>query len=166
MSRFPGVDFLDLDSLLTDEDKLDVTYYLFLQDRVAEALEWFDRVDAAKLPTDDPARRAEASAAIDAVPEQVVHAVWDALIAWDPTDAVRSLTVPLLYLDHGQPNLDIAGLRAICPQVITGQTVGAGHRALQEVPNQVNDMIDVFFSHAVPLAEHAAANAGVFQYRE
>ena len=37
---------------LTDEDKLDVAYYLFLQDRVAEALAWFDKVDAEQLPTE------------------------------------------------------------------------------------------------------------------
>jgi len=35
----------------TDEDSLDVAYYLFLQDRVAEALQRFDAVDAKKLPS-------------------------------------------------------------------------------------------------------------------
>jgi hypothetical protein len=35
----------------SDEDELDVAYYLFLQDRVAEALAWFDKVDAKKLPS-------------------------------------------------------------------------------------------------------------------
>ena len=35
----------------TDQDKLDVAYYLFLQDRVAEALQWFDKVDTKKLPS-------------------------------------------------------------------------------------------------------------------
>ena len=35
----------------TDEDELDIAYYLFLQDRVAEALSWFDKVDADKLPS-------------------------------------------------------------------------------------------------------------------
>ncbi len=35
----------------TDEDSLDVAYYLFLQDRVAEALERFDAVDAKRLPS-------------------------------------------------------------------------------------------------------------------
>jgi hypothetical protein len=34
-----------------DEDELDVVYYLFLQDRVAEALSWFDKVDAEELPS-------------------------------------------------------------------------------------------------------------------
>ncbi|MCO6048097.1 hypothetical protein NG895_29700 [Aeoliella sp. ICT_H6.2] len=38
-------------SRLSEEDKLDVVYYLFLQDRIGEALEWFDEIDAEKLPT-------------------------------------------------------------------------------------------------------------------
>ncbi len=36
---------------LTDEDELDIVYYLLLQDRVAEGLAWFDKVDAKQLPT-------------------------------------------------------------------------------------------------------------------
>jgi len=37
---------------LTDEDSLDVVYYLFLQDRVAEALERFDEIDLENLPSE------------------------------------------------------------------------------------------------------------------
>ena len=37
---------------LADEDKLDVVYYLFLQDRIGEALDWFDDVDADNLATE------------------------------------------------------------------------------------------------------------------
>ena len=73
--------------------------------------------------------------------------------------------VPLLYLDHGQPSLDYDALRRLAPQLITGQTVGAGHRALQEVPDQVNQMLARFFSHAEVLAENARSNAGVFNYK-
>ena len=36
---------------LSNKDKLDVAYYLFLQDRVAEALAWFDKVDPKQLST-------------------------------------------------------------------------------------------------------------------
>ena len=34
-----------------NEDALDAAYYLFLQDRVAEALTWFDKVDVKSLPS-------------------------------------------------------------------------------------------------------------------
>jgi hypothetical protein len=36
---------------LTDDDRLALTYYLLLQDRVGEAIDWFARVDRGALPT-------------------------------------------------------------------------------------------------------------------
>ncbi len=36
---------------LSEQDKLDVVYYLFLQDRIGEAIGWFDTLDAEKLAT-------------------------------------------------------------------------------------------------------------------
>jgi len=41
---------LSYKAALNDTDELGVTYYLALQDRVEEALEWFDRVDRGKVP--------------------------------------------------------------------------------------------------------------------
>ena len=122
-------------------------------------------LDVASLPVDDPSRREKSLRSIDDVPHHVVTATWDALIDWDPDSALRAMEVPLLYLDHGQPSLDYDALRMLCPQLITGQTVGAGHRALQEVPDQVNQMLARFFTHAEVLAENARRNAGVFNYR-
>jgi pimeloyl-ACP methyl ester carboxylesterase len=122
-------------------------------------------LDVASSPLDDPKRRQEALSSIDQVPEHVVTAVWDALLAWKPETALGSLKAPLLYLDHGQPDLDYEALRRLCPQVLVGQTVGAGHRALQEVPDQVSAMLQRFFSHAEILAEHAVASRGTFRYK-
>ncbi len=45
------LDILAHKPALDDSDRLAVTYYLLLQDRVSEALEFLDRVDPAKLPT-------------------------------------------------------------------------------------------------------------------
>lgn len=118
-------------------------------------------LDVASSPIDDGSRRQQALASIDNVPHHVVTAVWDALIEWDP----KPIRVPLLYLDHGQPALDYGSLRQLCPQLNIGQTVGAGHRALQEVPDQVNGMLGRFFDHAEVLAEHAKRHAGVFSYK-
>nr|MBA2600120.1 alpha/beta hydrolase [Actinomycetota bacterium] len=118
-------------------------------------------LDVASSPIDDDSRRQQALASIDNLPHHVVTAVWDALIDWDP----EPIRVPLLYLDHGQPNLDYGSLRQLCPQLNVGQTVGAGHRALQEVPDQVNGMLSRFFDHAEVLAEHAKRHAGVFSYK-
>lgn len=121
-------------------------------------------LDVASSPLDDPSRRKEALESIDRVPRHVVTAVWDAMLDWNPTAALRSLNAPLLYLDHGQPDLDYSALRSLCPQVVTGQTVGAGHRALQEVPDQVNAMLQRFIRHSTTLAEHARATTGSFRY--
>lgn len=131
--------------------------------RFREILKEF--LDVASLPVDDRSRREQALRSIDDVPPHVVTATWDALIDWDPGPALSTLRAPLLYLDHGQPSLDYEALRRLSPQLITGQTVGAGHRALQEVPEQVNQMLGRFFSHSEVLAENAKRNAGVFNYR-
>lgn len=123
-------------------------------------------LDVASSPVDDAARRDSALASIEEVPHHVVTATWDALLAWSPDTALSDMLAPLLYLDHGQPDLDFAALRRLCPQLITGQTVGAGHRALEEVPGQVNSMLERFFEHSPELAQHAAATQGSFRYRE
>lgn len=125
-----------------------------------------DFLDVASSPLDDPQRRHESLAAIERIPQHVVTAVWDAMGDWDPTNALEDLGAPLLYLDHGQPDLDYELLRRLCPQVITGQTVGAGHRALQEVPEQVNAMLERFLTHSETLAENAASTQGSFRYAE
>lgn len=121
-------------------------------------------LDVASSPADDPTRRQQSLERIETVPRHVVTAVWDAMLEWDPTPAVLGLEVPLLYLDHGQPDLDYGALRRLCPQLLLGQTVGAGHRALQEVSDQVNAMLDRFFAHAETLAKQAEATTGSFQY--
>ena len=51
---------------------------------------------------------------------------------------------PYLYIDCGQPHLDLDLLRELCPQVVIGKTVGAGHKALQDVPDQINAMLNRF----------------------
>jgi hypothetical protein len=39
---------------------------------------------------------------------------------------------------------DTVKLRELCPSLVLGQTVGAGHFHQLEVPDQVNHMIDRF----------------------
>jgi len=119
---------------------------------------------AAYLPVDDAARHAESLERVDQVPAHVVRRTWDALMEWDPAPALEALEVPFLYLDHGQPDLDYELLRSYCPQLLTGQTVGAGHKALQEVPDQVNGMLERFMQYAEPLSDNARAHSGSFRY--
>ena len=44
------------------------------------------------------------------------------------------------------PLSDVNRFRELCPQLMVGQTVGAGHFSNQEVPEQVNAMIERFLT--------------------
>ena len=116
-------------------------------------------------PVDDPQRQARAMAMVDAMPDHAILSTWGALREWDPVPALRGCAVPYLYIDHGQPDVDIEVIRSYCPQVVSAQTVGAGHWALQEVPDQVNGMLRRFDDHAEELAAVARETHGAFTYR-
>ena len=127
-----------------------------IDDRMEDAdfrdvLEGFLR--RARHPADDQERWSRNMASVRRMPDDVVRATWRAL-EWDPVTALRALAVPFLYLDHGQPGYDLTEVRRLCPQVASGQTVGAGHWALQDVPEQVNAMIDRFITHGEVLAAY------------
>lgn len=77
-----------------------------------------------------------------------------------PPDAVREaiqpvidgVKVPALLLNAEGPGWPLAGVQRIkelCPQVMVGQTVGAGHFHQLLVPDQVNPMIDRFLTISV-----------------
>lgn len=121
-------------------------------------------LSAAYLPIDDPERAAAGLDKVDKVPEHVVRATWDTLFAWDPIPALAAMGKPFLYLDHGQPDVSMDEVRRYCPQVVYGQTVGAGHRALQVVPDQVNGMLERFMQYADELADFMRASAGGYKY--
>jgi len=127
-----------------------------IDDRMADAgfrdiLEGFLR--CALHPADDQERWNRTMAAVRRMPDHVVRATWGAL-EWDPEPALRACRVPFLYLDHGQPGFDLSRVRSLCPQVASGQTVGAGHWALQDVPDQVNTMLERFIKHAEVMAAY------------
>jgi pimeloyl-ACP methyl ester carboxylesterase len=117
-----------------------------------EVLERFLR--DAQHPADDLERWNRSMEAVRRMPDHVVRATWGAL-DWNPEPALRACDVPFLYLDHGQPGFDLSEVRALCPQLTSGQTVGAGHWALQDVPDQVNAMLERFITHADLLAAYA-----------
>jgi pimeloyl-ACP methyl ester carboxylesterase len=58
--------------------------------------------------------------------------------------ALRKVKVPFLYLAADPQLADLQKLRELCPHVVVGQTVGAGHFHQLEVPDQVNSMIERF----------------------
>ena len=127
-----------------------------------EAVHMFLR--AAYLPTDDPSRVAGLADRLGGVPDHVIVRAWQAMSAYDPTESLRRMEHPYLYIDCGQPDLDLDLLRRLCPQVVIGKTVGAGHQATKDVPDQINAMLNRFIQHADAIAAEMLRTGGVFQY--
>ncbi len=97
------------------------------------------------LPTDDPARKARIVDAMSSAPQHVMASAFENIFS-DTAATAAACKVPLLILMAAQPLSDVIRLRQVCPNVIIGQTVGAGHFHQLEVPEQVNAMIDRFLA--------------------
>lgn len=100
-------------------------------------------------PYDDAGRMAWILEQAVRTPRHVTSSIWEeSLVSWDDAGALRRCRVPLLYLDAGTPNADLARAAELCPQMIIGRTVGSGHFSQLEVPTQVNAMLDRFLAIA------------------
>ena len=138
------------DHLMTEEQPYRETLRMFLS--------------ASYLPTDDPSRLGRMAERLAEVPDHVILNGWRGMMDFDPTAVLSEVRCPYLYIDCGQPDLDLELLRELCPQVVIGKTVGAGHKALQDVPDQINAMLDRFIRHADGIAAEMLRTGGVFQY--
>ncbi len=119
---------------------------------------------ASYLPTDDPSRVGNMADRLAKVPDHVILNGWHGMSAFEPGPILEGVRCPYLYIDCGQPDLDLDLLRQLCPQVVIGKPVGAGHRALQDVPDQINAMLNRFIQHADAIASEMVRTGGVFQY--
>lgn len=106
--------------------------------------------DALFIPSDDPALKARVVAGMSSAPQHVMASAFEQIFACDTAGAVAACTVPLLVLSAARFLSDLPRLRELCPHVVTGQTVGAGHFHQLEVPEQVNTMIERFLRVALP----------------
>jgi pimeloyl-ACP methyl ester carboxylesterase len=95
------------------------------------------------LPTDDKARRARLHDAILETPHTVLAQTWAGFLEHDLAASAAACKLPLLCVNAVMP-VDPVRLRQLCPQVLLGQTVGAGHMHQLEVPDQINGMIERF----------------------
>lgn len=96
------------------------------------------------IDADDPDRKARILADMTSAPDHVTLGCFEAIAAADTEGAAARCKVPFLYVAAAAPLADFARLRALCPHVVLGRTVGAGHFHQLEVPDQVNAMIDRF----------------------
>ncbi len=96
------------------------------------------------VPTDDPAIKERVIDTMTSAPQHVMASAFENLITPDQPALVADCRVPWLALFAAHPITDLLELRRLCPHVVTGQTVGAGHFQQLEVPDQVNAMIARF----------------------
>jgi pimeloyl-ACP methyl ester carboxylesterase len=97
------------------------------------------------LPT-DTVRRDEIIAGFPAADPEIAAAVLLAMGEFDGVSALSRATVPVLSIGSAHPANSAADLRAACPAITIGQTVGSGHFNQLEVPGQVNAMIEKFLA--------------------
>jgi pimeloyl-ACP methyl ester carboxylesterase len=110
------------------------------------------------LPDADPERKARILAQVLATPQHVVASAWEkCYFAYDTAAAAAACRVPVLYIDAGTPNTDLSRFDELCPRLVTGKTVGAGHFLQLEVPDQVNAMIERFL--AIALRDRSVASS-------
>jgi pimeloyl-ACP methyl ester carboxylesterase len=95
------------------------------------------------IPTDDAGTKARILDRMIRAGQPLLRDSWRAFLDHDVAAAAAGCKVPLLLVGSIMPS-DHARLRALCPQVQIGQTVGAGHFHQLLVPDQVNAMIARF----------------------
>lgn len=99
-------------------------------------------------PDDSPATKAWILAEAERTPAHVTSSVWEeSLDSWDDAEALAR--VPLLYLDAGTSNADLARAVELNPRLMIGRTVDSGHFSPLEVPDQINAMLERFLSAGV-----------------
>lgn len=113
-------------------------------------------VDGVFLPTDEPARRAEILDKTARCPQHVLLSAWEqSIISYDASAAAATYRAPVCYIGAATPLTDLSRFRTLCPQLVIGQTVAAGHFHGLEVPDQINAMIERFLLTALPRTDNA-----------
>ncbi len=103
------------------------------------------------LPTDDADIKARLIAGLSSLPRHVTLSAWEQhLLVWDAEEAAAACRVPALLISSGTPLSDLSRFQELTPQLVTGQTVGAGHFITLFVPEQVNAMIERFLVTSLP----------------
>ena len=98
-------------------------------------------------PHDSPERKAWVlDEAVRTAPYVTASALEESVRSWDDAEALARCQVPVLYLDAGTENANLARATELCPQMVLARTVGSGHFSPVEVPDQVNAMLERFIA--------------------
>jgi pimeloyl-ACP methyl ester carboxylesterase len=95
-------------------------------------------------PRFDPQDRSHLVAVARSCRQHVLVSAMEGILSFDSEATASAVKCPLLYVGTGERYADLDRLRALCPQVITGQLVGCGHYFPLEVPEQLCPMIARF----------------------
>jgi pimeloyl-ACP methyl ester carboxylesterase len=96
------------------------------------------------LPTDDP-EKTQVLSSLPRAPQHVLTSAFrNHLLDYDPTSAAAGCHAPIAYVSAAIPLADLAQFRSLTPQLVTAQTLGAGHFSQLFVPDQINAMITRF----------------------
>jgi len=98
-------------------------------------------------PHDDKAVAAEIANVMSGARQEVAVDAITSVMGWAGADAIRACSVPVLTIAAEAGGFgDASALKAGSPQLMTAQTVGAGHFNQVFVADQVNAMIERFLS--------------------
>jgi pimeloyl-ACP methyl ester carboxylesterase len=105
---------------------------------------------------DDPARRkmiydTYILPPCDKIPQHAAFSVIkNFALNFDPVPAAEACKIPMAYISADVPQInmtrDLDRLKTICPQMVFGQTLLAGHFNTIEVADQVNAMLERFLA--------------------
>lgn len=99
------------------------------------------------IESDDPFGKADVVRKMTRTAQHVAVAAFRGhLLEYDFAIAVAACEVPVGYLGAARPLADLERFRSLCPQLLTGQTLGSGHFSTLQVPDQINAMLDRFLA--------------------
>jgi len=102
--------------------------------------------DYLTLPTDRRTLAYQVPERLASGSQWVMASALAEMFAHDGAAALGACRVPVLYVSANRVYVELDRLRKLCPRLVTGQTVGAGHFHQLEVPEQINPMIERFVS--------------------
>lgn len=117
-------------------------YFAGAVDRIRTDPGWQRRF-AERLFDEHPEHRDEVVAVMTAAPAETAAQGARALAEFDGAGALRRIAVPVLEVsaDEGEP-----GVEELCPALLRGRTIGAGHFLQLQVPDQLDAMIARFLT--------------------